>query len=86
MLFQRKYLLAASANGGSSARGGHWCAHRQRGAVGGGTQRAGWGGTGGGGAEAGGRDSGGAKEDGWSVQTIGHSNPSISVLTFRYHI
>ena len=41
MLFQRKYLLAASANGGSSARGGHWCAHRQRGAVGGGAQRAG---------------------------------------------
>jgi len=41
MFFQRKHLLAASANGGSSARGGHWCAHRQRGAVGGGAQRTG---------------------------------------------
>ena len=54
--------------------------------LGGGTQRAGWGATGGGGAEAGGRDSGGAKEDGWSVRTIRHSNPNISVLIFRYHI
>jgi len=41
ILFQCKHLLAASANGGSSARGGHWCAHRQRGAVGSGAQRAG---------------------------------------------
>ena len=41
MLFQSKYLLAASANGGSSARGGHWCAHWQRRAIGGGAQRAG---------------------------------------------
>ena len=85
------YTGGSGAEGGWVARGSHWCARRRCGLasnaeLGGGTQRAGWGGTGGGGAEAGGRDSGGAKEDGWSVQTIGHSNPSISVLTFRYHI
>ena len=32
MRFQCEHLLAASANGGSSTRGGHQCAHRQRGA------------------------------------------------------
>jgi hypothetical protein len=53
-------------------------------AVLGGTQRVEWGGTGGGGVEAGGRDS--SAEGGWSVRTIGRSNPSISVLTFKYHV
>jgi len=32
MRFQCEHLLAASANGGSSTRGGHRCAHQQRGA------------------------------------------------------
>ena len=54
--------------------------------MGGSAQRAGWDGdTGGGCAEAGGRSSGDA-EGGWSIWTIGLSNPNISVLTFRYHI